>query len=341
MFGRGLHGSIQTRRRFLQSAASPVALLLPGWKSFSQHEEEMKTERFDVIIVGGSYAGLAAGMGLGRALRRVLIVDSGLPANRFTPESHNFLTQDGQIPSEILKTAGEQVDRYPSVTRISSEVVGARRNGHSFSISLATGQVYEAYALVFATGIVDVIPSISGLAECWGKSVLHCPYCHGFEVRGVKTGILGNGDYAFEFGSLISNWTADLTIYTNGVSTLTREQTQKLRAHNIMVVEDAIEMFDHANGYIERIVFSNGSMTPVKAMYIRPAFRQHCELPGLLGCEMTDEGYIKVDGTQRTTIPGVYACGDSVTRIRTVANAVSTGTTTAITLNKDLIAQSF
>lgn len=341
MFGRGLHGLIQTRRRFLQSAASPVALLLPGWKSFSQHEEEMKTERFDVIIVGGSYAGLAAGMGLGRALRRVLIVDSGLPANRFTPESHNFLTQDGRTPAEIQRSAREQVDHYTSVRRISGEVVDARRHAHCFSISLAAGQTYEAYTLIFATGIVDVIPSISGLAACWGKSVLHCPYCHGFEVRGVKTGILGNGDYAFEFGSLISNWTADLTIYTNGVSTLTREQTTKLRAHNINVVENAIEMFDHANGYIERAVFSNGDSAEMNALYIRPAFRQHSDLPRLLGCEMTDEGYIKVDGAQRTTIPGVYACGDSVTKIRTVANAVSTGTTTAITLNKDLIAHSF
>ena len=297
--------------------------------------------KFEVIIIGGSYSGLAAALGLGRALRSVLVVDSGLPANRFTPESHNFLTHDGDSPAGITNIARAQVDHYDSVERIEGQVVKAERVENGFCVALADGTRCCASNLVFATGIVDVMPDIPGFAECWGKSVLHCPYCHGYEVREAKTGILGNGDYAFEFGMLISNWTADLAIYTNGPSTLTPDQVSKLQTHNIRIVEDRIKLLKNNGGYLEKILFADGRVEEVKALYTRPEFRQHSDLPKLLGCEITAEGYIKVDSAQRTTVPGIYACGDNVSRLRTVANAVSMGTTTAMTLNKDIIFQSF
>jgi thioredoxin reductase len=301
----------------------------------------MTTNKFDVIIIGGSYAGLATGMGLGRALRSVLIIDSGMPANRYTPHSHNFLTHDGQAPGEIAAIAKEQVKAYDTVIMIDGQVVKAEKAGGGFFVALGDGSSYYASNLVFATGIIDVFPDIPGFAESWGKSVLHCPYCHGYEVRNVPTGILGNGDYAFEFGSLISNWTSDLTIYTNSPSSLSGDQSAKLLSHNIRIVEDSIARFKNIDGYIDEIVFVNGRAESVKALYARPAFKQHSHLPEALGCEMSDDGYIKVDSAQRTTVPGIYACGDNVTRIRTLANAVSMGTTTAISLNKDMILKTF
>ncbi len=298
-------------------------------------------EQFEVIIVGGSYSGLAAAMGLGRALRKVLVIDSNKPANRYTPYSHNFLTHDGDKPSEIAAIAASQVDKYPTVKRIQGEVVSGSMSNGNFQVVLADGRSFHAKKLVFATGIIDVFPDISGFADCWGKSVLHCPYCHGYEVRGAKTGILGNGDYAFEFSSLISNWTSDLTIYTNGTSSLTAEQTTRLRSHNIRIIENQILELKHSNGNLEEIFFLGGHPEKIEVIYTRPEFKQHCDLPTLLGCETTPEGYIKIDATQRTTVPGIYACGDNVTRIRTVANAIAMGTTTAITLNKDIINESF
>jgi thioredoxin reductase len=301
----------------------------------------MISDKFDVIIIGGSYAGLAAGMGLGRALRRVLIIDNGQPANRYTPYSHNFLTHDGRSPAEISTIAKQQVDQYNSVKRIVGLAVNAERSGKEFIIGLADGSNYSATKLIFATGIVDIWPEMSGFGECWGKSVLHCPYCHGYEVKNTVTGILGNGDYAFEFGSLISNWTSQLTIYTNGPSTLTDEQLAKLLKHNINIVEDRIHSLQHTNGFLNGVTFANGGTTTFKALYTRLPFRQHTDLPKALGCELTEDGYIKVDAAQHTTTPGIYACGDNVTRVRTVANAVSMGTTTAITLNKDLVLESF
>jgi len=302
----------------------------------------MKQEKqYDVIIVGGSYAGLAAGMALGRALRRVLIIDSGNPCNKQTPHSHNFLTNDGKTPKEIASLARQQVQMYDTVKFIDALVTAGTKTKTGFEIQIQTGETFIARKAVFATGVRDIMPEIPGFRACWGISVLHCPYCHGYEVRQQKTGILANGDTAFELASLISNWTNDLTIYTNGISTLNEQQREKLRKHKIDIVEAAIARLENRDGYIRNIIFKDGKKAPLKALYTRLPFVQHSTIPEELGCEITTEGYIKIDAAQRTTIQGVYACGDNTIRIRTVANAVATGTTTGLMVNKELIEESF
>jgi thioredoxin reductase len=301
----------------------------------------MRANEFDVIIIGGSYSGLAAGLALGRALRKVLIMDSGKPCNRFTPYSHNFITHDGKVPAEIAALGKKQVEKYKTVEFFSGLALSAERNGDQYQVSTSANNVFIATKLIFATGISDLMPDIPGFEECWGKSVIHCPYCHGYEVRNECTGIMGNGDYAFEFASLILNWTKDLSIYTNGKSTLTEEQTKRIERHNIKIVEDEIERLEHTDGSLQRIVFTNGTSTPIKALYTRPPFVQHCNIPESLGCELTDDGYIKTDTSQRTTVPGVYACGDNVTRMRTVANAVAMGTTAGMMVNRELVSERF
>ena len=217
---------------------------------------------------------------------------------------------------------------------------GAKR-GDGFDVQTEAGELFKAPKLVFATGIKDMMPPIAGFADCWGISVLHCPYCHGYEVRHQKTGILANGDAGLELSSLISNWTKDLTLYTNGQSTLTKEQEEKLHRHKIPIVETEVERLEHKNGSIENIVFKDGSKTPLKALYARLSFEQHSLLPQALGCEITDEGFIKIDASQKTTVAGVFACGDNVSRMRTVANAVSMGTATGLMLNRELIEEAF
>ncbi len=298
-------------------------------------------KQYDVIIIGGSYAGLAAGMTLGRALRNVLIIDGGLPCNRQTPHSHNFLTNDGKPPAEISRLAREQVEAYPTVELLDGLATAGRKTTTGFEIETAAGRTVHARKLIFASGIKDMMPAIPGFEECWGISVLHCPYCHGYEVRDEQTGILANGDTGFELASLISNWTADLTLYTNGRSTLNEGQRIKLEKHGIGINESVIEKIEHDKGYVQRLVFSNAESEPVKALYARPPFVQHSDIPRLLGCEMTEEGYIKTDAVQHTTVPGVFACGDNASRVRTVANAVSSGTATGIILNKELIEETF
>ncbi|MCB9164129.1 MAG: NAD(P)/FAD-dependent oxidoreductase [Flavobacteriales bacterium] len=301
------------------------------------HEDQ----HFDVIIVGGSYSGLAAGMALGRAMRRVLIVDSGLPANRQTPYSHNFITQDGVPPHAIAAAARKQVERYTTVEFLSGTVTGAQHWARGFKVSVDTGAMFTAKKLVFATGIRDVLPAIPGFAESWGISVLHCPYCHGYEVRDEVMGVLGNGDKAFELVRLIANWTNELTLYTNGPSTLKDDQMAALRAHGIHVEEKEVVQLAHVKGQLNGIHLKDGDVHAIHALYAMPAFEQHCTLPQELGCAHSEEGYIQADAQQRTTVTGIYACGDNTTRLRTVANAVAMGTTAGMMLNKELVAEEF
>ena len=223
---------------------------------------------FDVIIVGGSYSGVAAAMALGRALRRVLIIDSGKPCNRQTPHSHNFLTQDGRTPKEIAALGRQQVQMYNTIVFFNGTATNGIKSENGFEIQVASGEKFTAKKLVFATGIKDILPPIPGLSECWGISVIHCPYCHGYEVKGQKTGILGNGEHGFEFSSLIYNWTKDLTLYTNGKSTLTTEQKTKLHQHNISIVEDEIEKLEHKDGKLNQVVFKNGKHVSLTALLL-------------------------------------------------------------------------
>ncbi|MEP7144722.1 MAG: NAD(P)/FAD-dependent oxidoreductase, partial [Ferruginibacter sp.] len=278
-------------------------------------------KNFDVIIVGGSYSGLAAGMALGRALRQVLIIDSGEPCNRQTPHSHNFITQDGTPPKEIAMHAKQQVEKYETVKFFNGLVIDGVKTESGFEIRVASGEKFRAQRLIFATGIRDIMQSIDGFAACWGISVLHCPYCHGYEVRNKKTGILGNGEFGFEFSALISNWTKDLTLFTNGTSTLTAVQAGKLERHHIKIVEKEIEKLEHSNGYLQKIIFKDATISFVETVYAHSPFEQHCQVPETLGCGLTDEGYIRTDAFQKTTVEGIFACGDNVTRLRTVANA--------------------
>jgi thioredoxin reductase len=302
----------------------------------------MTTRRdFDVIIIGGSYSGLAAGMALGRALKKVLIIDSGNPCNSQTPYSHNFITQDGKTPNEIAILAKRQVQNYDTIMFMDGLATDGTKTEKGFQIQTESGETFNAKKLIFATGVTDIMQDIEGYAQCWGISVLHCPYCHGYEVRGEKTGILGNGESGFELSGLISNWTKDLTLFTNGKSSLTTEQTLKLKRHDIKIIETKIKKLEHIRGQLQKVIFKDGTTASIKAAYARSGFDQHCTIPEKLGCELTQEGYVKVDAFQQTTVPGIFACGDNTLRMRAIANAVSMGTIAGIAVNKEIVFEEF
>jgi len=296
---------------------------------------------FDVIIIGGSYSGLSAAMALGRSLKNVLIIDDGKPCNRQTPHSHNFITHDGKTPKEIADLARQQVEKYDTVRLVHGLAVEGSKTANGFSIRIAQGETFEAKKLIFATGVKDIMPPIPGLSECWGITVLHCPYCHGYEVRNETTGILSNGDEAFDFSALISNWTKDLTLLTNGASTLTAEQLVKLDRHQIKIIEKVVERLEHVNGRLQHVIFKDGTKLALTALYTRVPFTQHCAIPESLGCEITRDGYIKIDAMQKTTVPGVFACGDNTTRMRTVSGVIGAGTMTGAAANRELILENF
>ncbi|MEN2402647.1 NAD(P)/FAD-dependent oxidoreductase [Flavobacterium sp. MC2016-06] len=300
-----------------------------------------KQNHFEVIIVGGSYSGLSAAMSLGRSLRQVLIIDSGLPCNRQTPHSHNFITHDGEKPAVISAKAKTQVSFYDTVQFYNGLAIVAVKTANGFEVKTESGKIFKTKKILFAAGIKDLIPDIHGFAACWGISVLHCPYCHGYEVKGEKTAVLANGEIGFEYVKMISNWTKDLRLITNGKATLNSEQKELLQKHQIEIIEDEIDSFLHENGNIQEIVFKNKSKIEIKAIYSRLPFVQYCLLPEFLGCELTEQGLIKIDMMQRTNIPGIYASGDSTTQMRSVAMAVSTGSLAGAPLNKELIDETF
>ncbi|AYN05741.1 NAD(P)/FAD-dependent oxidoreductase [Flavobacterium sp. 140616W15] len=301
----------------------------------------INSNKYDVIIIGGSYAGFSAAMALGRSLRKVLIIDSGKPCNQQTPYSHNFITHDGKKPSDINTRAKKQVLKYPTVTFLEDKVSKALKGETNFEIKTEKGETFTGRKLLFATGLKDLFPQINGFAECWGISVLHCPYCHGYEVKNERTGIIANGAIGFEFTKMISNWTKDLSVFTNGETSLTKEQNDILERNNITIVEDQIDYFQHNDGKIINIVFKNGTKTAIKALYAKPPFEQHSYVLQELGCEITDQGLIKVDSFQKTTINGIYAAGDNCTVGRSLALAVSSGSVAGAIINKELIEEDF
>lgn len=331
------------RRHFIKTG-STVALglpLLPNTLIFKKINLINMKREFEVLVIGGSYAGLSAAMALGRSLRQVLVIDSGLPCNRFTPHSHNFITHDGATPAEITRQARQQVERYDTVHFHEGLAMEGRKTGAGFEIETQAGEVFFGKKLVFATGLRDDLPDLPGLSDCWGKTALHCPYCHGYEVRKQPTAVLGNGGYGYDFGKLISQWTDDLTLLTNGESTLSEEQAAKLQKHGIRIVETKISHLEHAKGKLRSVVFKDKTSLPLHAMYLRPNAVQHCKIPHQLGCELTEMGTLKVDIMQKTTVPGVFACGDNMTMGRAVAAAVATGMLAGAVTNAMLVEEVF
>jgi thioredoxin reductase len=291
---------------------------------------------FEAIIIGGSYSGLSAAMALGRSLRNVLIIDSGLPCNRQTPHSHNFITQDGETPAAISKKAKAQVLNYSTVIFYNGLATNVIKNESGFIIHTQTGEEFKTRKLILSTGVKDMIPDIKGFSECWGISVIHCPYCHGYEFKNKKTGIMANGERAFHLASLINNLTDHITIFTSGKADFSPEQIAKLDKHHIKIVETAISEIEHENGNIKSIILSNANKEAFEALYAAIPFQQTSGIATSLGCELTEMGHIKVDMFQKTTVKDVFACGDNSSMMRSVAYAVSAGNVTGAMVNKEL-----
>lgn len=299
------------------------------------------TNQYDVIIVGGSYAGLSAAMALGRLVKSVLIIDSGLPCNRQTPHSHNFITQDGQTPAEIARKAREQVLAYQTVNFYQGLAISGKKTSNGFEITTASHDTFSGEKLIFATGIKDIMPDVKEIEACWGKSVIHCPFCHGYEFKDKKTAILANSDKAVHLASLVGNLTKDITVLTNAPANFTLEQREQLARNHIAIIETPITAIKHQNGYLESVRFQDDATLDVQVMYAAVAFEQHCSIPKDLGCELTETGYIKVDAFQKTSIDGVYACGDNTNMFRSVSAAVATGSMAGAMVVKALAEELF
>ena len=296
---------------------------------------------FDAVIIGGSYPGLSASMALGRSLRNIVVIDSGTACNAQTPRSHNFLTQDGKTPAEITALAREQVASYPNVRFVSGLATEVIQNARGFEVKTWDGEIFTGRKLLLTTGITDILPETPGMKECWGISLIHCPYCHGYEFRNEKTGILANAETAFEMAKMISNWTPDLIVFTNGNFELTAQESEKLQEKGIRVEKLPITALLHQDGHVHAVLLSDGSKTAVSAIYTRPAFVQQSDIAQQLGCEFQSSGHIKADAFQKTSVAGIFAAGDNCSQMRSIASSVAAGSLAGVMVNKELIDEDF
>lgn len=296
---------------------------------------------YDVIIIGGSYAGLSAAMALGRSLKNTLIIDNGIPCNRQTPHSHNFITQDGEKPKVIAERAREQVAQYKSIEFLNAKAIKGKKLEGKFEIQTEEGDKIFAKKLIFATGIKDLLPEIKGFTACWGISVIHCPYCHGYEFKGKKTAIMIDNEKAFHIAQLVNNLTDNITILTSGKTYFSDVQLQKLKDHHIDIIDKEVLEIVHNLGNVNAVTFTDGSQVKFDAIYASVPFIQHSQIPQELGCELNEQGYIKTDSFQMTNIEGVFACGDNTSPMRSVANAVAAGNLTGAMVNYILTEENF
>lgn len=330
------------RKFFQQSSLALTALALPfPLTAFTKFNKMTDNKNFDVIIIGGSYAGLSSAMALGRSLRNVLIIDNGKPCNIQTPHSHNFLTQDGKTPKEISTSAKKEVEKYETIKFYKGLATSGVKIENGFEITTNTNDKFTAKKLIFATGIKDTMPDIKGFAECWGISIVHCPYCHGYEHRYQNTGIIANGQKAFHLASMVNNLTKNLTILTNGKADFTTEQIEKLNKHNIKIIETKISEIEQKNGKLKNLIFTDESKISFDVAYGAIPFTQHSDIPVSLGCELTEQGYLKIVAFQKSNVPNIYVCGDNSNMMRSVANAVSSGNTAGAVANGELVQEQF
>jgi thioredoxin reductase len=292
---------------------------------------------FEIIIIGGSFAGLSAAMSLGRALRNVLIIDSGKPCNYQSNNAHNLITQDGDSPEKILQKAKNKIFQYPEISFVNDFVTNAKKDNKGFSVTTQSGLKYSSKKLIIATGVKDILPDIYGFKECWGISILHCPYCHGYEFKMQPTAIYGDSKYVFNMARTLSKWTDQLQIIISGENLLNNIQLDELKKRNVLIHPHQLLNITHREGIIQRLELSNGESISVKALYSKPKIQQQHNFDEQLGYELTDKGLINVDILQKTTQTGIYACGDNSTHGRSIAMAISTGSLAGIMCNKELI----
>lgn len=293
--------------------------------------------RYDAIIIGGSFAGLSAAMYVARARRTVLVVDAGSPRNRFAAHSHGFFAQDGSEPGAMLAAARAQVAAYPTVSFIEGEAVGATKEADGFSVTLASGEVMQGSRLVLAFGISDELPAIPGIAERWGKSVIHCPYCHGYEFSGQRLGVLKLSEMSLHQAMLIAEW-GPTTLYLNGDPEPDAETLASLRERGVRIEPAPVRAL-HGEGAIT-IELGDGRTSEVDALYIGTRTRLNSDIARQLGCEI-DEGVwgsvIRTDEWKATTVSGVFAAGDITRSAHNVTWASADGVTAGVALHRSLV----
>lgn len=290
---------------------------------------------FDVIVVGGSYAGLSAALQLARARRRVLVVDAGRRRNRFADRSHGFLTQDGTEAAAIAAQGRAQLRAYPNVAWANDTAVAARADGAGFDVALPDGGTVRGLRLVLATGVADTLPAVPGLEERWGRTVFHCPYCHGYELDEGPIGVLAAGELSLHQALMLPDW-GPVTLLLNGAFDPRPDQLAALAARGVTVERTPVACIEAAAD----VVLRDGRTVQLAGLFV--AARTHIASPlaQQLGCAL-EEGpmgqFVATDAQKASSVPGVFCCGDMARAAGNVALAVADGALAGIAAHRSLI----
>lgn len=320
---------------------------------------------FDAIVIGGSYAGLSAAMQLARARRRVCVVDTGAPRNRFAPAAHGFFAHDGEAPLAMIEQAREKLLAYPTVTLLQGKATSAiARNGSDdsngsdgsngsadtatgFEIEIEDGTRLAARKLVLAFGVHDLLPAIAGLSERWGTTVLHCPYCHGYEFAGQRMGVLYHAPASVQHAQLVAEW-GPTTLFLNGDTSLAAADRDRLEAADIAIEPAQITALEGPGTVLHGVRLQDGTtphgrVVPLDALYLAACTRPASPLAEQLGCAMEDAPMgpcVRTDETNMTSVPGVYAAGDLSLSRHNATLACAAGVVAGTCLHQALVFKS-
>ena len=295
----------------------------------------------EVLVIGGGPAGLGAAMALGRLRRSVLVCDDFRPRNLAAAHMHNFAGHEGLSPLEWRKKARQDVEQYDTVHFFEGAVTSVVKIHGGFEATLSSKSSVTVKKVILAYGVQDRLPPIPGMQELWGKSVFQCPFCHGFEYRGRRVGVIANGALAMRVLPMIFGVTSDITLFTHGKSELTTEQTEILRRRKVRIVEHPVEKLIHDGDALHGAIAGGELIEQDAILGGGPPFQMKSDVGESLGCEKNEMGLYKVGEGNRTNVPGIYAAGDSITMQQSVVGALATGQWAGATASQDLLTEAF
>jgi thioredoxin reductase len=301
--------------------------------------------KYDVLVVGGGPAGLSAALVLGRCCRRVLLCDAGAPRNTGTRGVHGFLSRDGTTTAELRRIGREQLRPYDNVELRDTQVWAVRTEpgpvGDGFVISMRDGTEAFGRKLLLATGVVDDLPPIAGLSERWGNSVLPCPYCDGWELRGQRLGVLGRGPDALALTRSLTCWTQHVTLFTNGPTDLTDDEEHSLMCNGVQLAREPVRALTGPGTSLTYVELEGAPPIPCEGLFVSAGQRQKSPLVTALGCTVNASGRVITGEHESTNIPGLYVAGDASGNVELAIVAAAEGAEAAFAINRSLVREDF
>lgn len=292
---------------------------------------------YDVIVIGGSYAGMAAALQIARGRRQILVIDGGLRRNRFAARSHGFLGQDGKSPAAIAEDAKAQLLEYPNLTWLQAMVYAVENTAAGFAVTTRDQQTLSAKRLILATGVTDHLPAITGIQDRWGTSVFHCPYCHGYELNQGPLGVLATSEAAFHQAMLIPDW-GPTTLFTNNCFTPDDTRRAQLAARGVTIETESVT--EIAGEQRATVKLANGRLVELAGLFVASLTQPSNRIAQDLGCEIAESPvgfYVKTNEFKQTSIPGLFACGDLARPMGSVTFAVGDGALAGFAAHRSLI----